>query len=53
MEVDGHPYAPFMVDRADTPIVPFTGSPEHPVLLYNRNWIVRIVRYAIQEGHLK
>ena len=53
MEVDGHLYAFFMVDREDTPTVPFTGSPEHPVLVYNRNWIVRIVRYAIREGHLK
>jgi hypothetical protein len=53
MEVDGHPYAFFMVDRADTPIVPFTRSPEHPALVYNRNWVDRIVRYAIREGHLK
>ena len=53
MEVDGHPYAFFMVDREDTPVVPFTGSPVHPALAYNRDWIDRIVRYAIQEGHLK
>jgi hypothetical protein len=53
MEVDGHPYASFMVDHADTPVVPFKGSPVHPVLPYNRDRVGRIVRYAMQEGHLK
>jgi hypothetical protein len=53
MEVDGHPYTSFMVDRADAPVVPFKGSSVHPDLPYDRDWVDRIVRYAIHEGHLE
>jgi hypothetical protein len=53
LELDGHPYSFFMVDHADKPVVPFKGSLAHPVLPYNRDRVDRIVRYAIDNGHLR